>query len=79
MRKGSFYYLSPERFFNHTMPTKVKQTPSTYLEALRSRVLIFDGAMGTELQKYELTPEKFGGEPFVGLNDVLSLFYPQVS
>jgi len=78
MRKGSFYYLSPERFFNHIMPTKVKQTPSTYLEALRSRVLIFDGAMGTELQKYELTQDNFGGEPFVGLNDVLSLFYPQV-
>ncbi len=52
-------------------------TNAHYLEALSERVLIFDGAMGTSLQKQNLTAEHFGGERYVGCNDYLVLTYPQ--
>ncbi len=54
-----------------------KYTNRRYLDALEERVLIYDGAMGTNLQKMNLGPEHFGGEPFVGLNEMLNLHYPQ--
>src|SRR5690242_19562506 len=47
-----------------------------YLEALRRRVLIFDGAMGTGIQRYDLTAEDFGGKE--GCNDYLVLTRPDV-
>ena len=37
-------------------------TNRRYLDLLNQRVVIFDGAMGTNLQKMNLTPEQFGGE-----------------
>src|ERR671935_990157 len=50
----------------------------TYLESLRERVLIFDGAMGTSVQKYNLTPEEFGGPQLEGCNDYLAVTNPRV-
>ncbi len=44
---------------------------STYLQALRQRVLIFDGAMGTNLQIMGLSPEDFGGPDLEGCNEIL--------
>jgi 5-methyltetrahydrofolate--homocysteine methyltransferase len=44
---------------------------STYLQALRERVLIFDGAMGTNLQMMGLTAEDFGGPDLEGCNEIL--------
>ena len=44
---------------------------STYLQALRERVLIFDGAMGTNLQLLGLNAEDFGGPDLEGCNEVL--------
>jgi 5-methyltetrahydrofolate--homocysteine methyltransferase len=44
---------------------------STYLQALRERVLIFDGAMGTNLQLMGLSPEDFGGPDLEGCNEIL--------
>jgi 5-methyltetrahydrofolate--homocysteine methyltransferase len=44
---------------------------STYLQALRERVLIFDGAMGTNLQMLGLTAEDFGGPDLEGCNEIL--------
>jgi len=38
-----------------------KYTNRSYLDALKERVLIFDGAMGTNLQKMNLTAKEFGG------------------
>jgi 5-methyltetrahydrofolate--homocysteine methyltransferase len=35
---------------------------SPYLDVLRERVLVFDGGMGTSIQRYELTAEDFGGK-----------------
>lgn len=54
-----------------------KYTNRRYLDALNQRVLIFDGAMGTSLQKMNLTAEQFGGERTNGCNDYLVITYPQ--
>src|SRR5829696_784525 len=32
-----------------------------YLEAIRSRVVVFDGGMGATLEQFDLTPEDYGG------------------
>ena len=53
-----------------------KYTNRRYLDALQERVLIFDGAMGTSLQKQNLTAEHFGGEQYNGCNDYLVISYP---
>lgn len=49
---------------------------SPYLDALAKRVLFFDGAMGTSIQRYDLTPEDFGGKE--GCNDYLVLTRPHI-
>ncbi|MEX2569868.1 MAG: methionine synthase [Gemmatimonadota bacterium] len=51
---------------------------SPYLAALRDRVLVFDGAMGTSIQSYDLTPEDFGGAKLEGCNDYLVITRPDV-
>ena len=43
----------------------------SYLEAVRERVVIFDGAVGTNLQRLELTADDFGGPQFEGCNEIL--------
>ncbi len=52
-------------------------TNRRYLDALEKRVLVFDGAMGTNLQKMNLTAKEFGGEKFNGCNDYLVISYPE--
>ncbi len=49
---------------------------SRFLDALSSRVLVFDGAMGTQIQTYKLTKDDFGGK--AGANDYLVLTRPDV-
>ncbi len=44
-----------------------------YLAALRERVLVFDGAMGTELMARDLTDADFGGARYAGCNEALVL------
>src|SRR5688500_12115992 len=58
----------------------MKELPikSGYLDALRERVLVFDGAMGTNIQLHHLTPEDFGGKSLEGCNDHLVLTRPDV-
>ena len=34
-----------------------------YLEAIRSRVVVFDGGMGATLEQFDLTAEDYGGLP----------------
>jgi len=51
---------------------------SRFLDVLRDHVLIFDGAMGTQLQARELGPDDFGGARWEGCNDYLSLTRPDV-
>ncbi len=55
-----------------------KTVESPYLAALEDRVLIYDGAMGTSIQRFNLTPEDFGGRSLEGCNDNLVLTRPDV-
>lgn len=50
----------------------------TYLEALRERVLIYDGAMGTNIDTFNLTVEDYGGERTFGNRDYLVITRPDV-
>ena len=54
-----------------------KYTNRKYLDAIEQKVLVFDGAMGTSLQKQNLTAEHFGGEQYNGCNDYLVISYPE--
>ena len=51
---------------------------SPYLSALESRVLVFDGAMGTSIQRFDLTADDFGGPKLEGCNDYLVVSRPDV-
>ena len=51
---------------------------TSYLEALTHRVLIYDGAMGTNIQRYKLSAEDFGGKELEGCNDYLVITRPDV-
>ena len=48
---------------------------SLFLETLAKRVLVFDGAMGTNLQTQNLTAEDFGGKD--GCNEYLVITKPE--
>ena len=49
-----------------------------YLDALRERGLLFDGAMGTELMARHLSDADFGGPAYHGCNEALVLTRPDV-
>ena len=51
-------------------------TNQRYLDALENRVLLFDGAMGTNLVSQNLTVEHYGGEQTAGCIDYLVISYP---
>src|ERR671939_958115 len=55
-----------------------RKIESRYLNELNRRVLVYDGAMGTNIQRYHLTAEDFGGKAFEGCNDYLVLTRPDV-
>ena len=50
----------------------------SYLETARERVVIYDGATGTNLQLRELSAHDFGGEGLEGCNEMLCLSRPDV-
>lgn len=54
-----------------------RYTNRRYLDALENRILVYDGAMGTNLQQQNLTADHFGGEQYNGCNDYLVITYPQ--
>ncbi len=58
--------------------TKTIVRKTAYLDALKERVLVFDGAMGTMLQSMKLTDADFGGKALVGCNDALVLSSPDI-
>jgi 5-methyltetrahydrofolate--homocysteine methyltransferase len=66
-----------------TIPTQAKSHARTYsnrryLDAVQDHVVIFDGAMGTSIQRYNLTADDFGGEHLNGCNDYLVITRPDV-
>jgi len=52
-------------------------TNRRFLDALDAQVLLFDGAMGTNLDRQNLTPEDFGGLKTAGCIDYLVITKPQ--
>jgi 5-methyltetrahydrofolate--homocysteine methyltransferase len=50
----------------------------SYLDSLARRVLVFDGAMGTELMSRHLTDADFGGARLHGCNEALVLSRPDI-
>ena len=60
------------------MPHSPPRIDSPYLSALDERVLIYDGAMGTSIQRHHLTAEDYGGGRLEGCNDHLVLTRPDV-
>ncbi len=53
-------------------------TNRRYLDAIADHIVIFDGAMGTNIQLYNLTADDFGGEKYNGCNDYLVITRPDV-
>ncbi|WP_413307742.1 methionine synthase [Bacillus sp. 1P10SD] len=51
---------------------------TSFTDQLKKRILVMDGAMGTMLQRVNLTAEDFGGEEFEGCNENLNLTAPSV-
>ncbi len=60
------------------MPHTPPVVNSAYLAALGERVLVFDGAMGTSIQRFHLSAADFGGASLEGCNDHLVLTRPDV-
>jgi 5-methyltetrahydrofolate--homocysteine methyltransferase len=52
--------------------------PAPYLRAAAERVLVFDGAMGTNIQLHHPTADDFGGKSLEGCNDHLVLTRPDI-
>src|SRR5437868_3154547 len=51
---------------------------SQFLDTLAHRVLIYDGAMGTNIQSYQLTAQDYGGQVTEGCNEYLVLTKPSI-
>ncbi|MDN4074989.1 methionine synthase [Fictibacillus terranigra] len=49
-----------------------------FLNRLKNKILIMDGAMGTMLQQAQITAKDFGGEEYEGCNEHLNLTAPSV-
>src|ERR1700682_488557 len=49
---------------------------NSFLDTLKERIVVFDGAMGTNLQVQNLTLDDFGGLRFEGCNEHLLITRP---
>ena len=47
-----------------------------FLTLLREKIIVFDGAMGTNIQAQHLTPDDYGGEKYAGCNEYLVVSRP---
>src|SRR4029079_12260712 len=70
---------------DHPISTRTARIAALH-EALKQRILVLDGAMGTMIQRYGLTEAQYRGERFRdfprdlrGNNDLLTLTRPQVT
>lgn len=61
--------MSDERREAARLPRRLDDHP--FLRAIRGRVVVFDGAMGTSIQDRDLSEEDFGGADLEGCNEVL--------
>ena len=53
-------------------------TNRRYLDAIDDHIVIFDGAMGTSIQNYDLRADDYGGEQYNGCVDFLVITRPDV-
>ena len=51
---------------------------SAFLDLVRERVVVYDGAFGTYVQTLDLTADDFGGEDLDGCNEILAVTRPDV-
>ena len=51
---------------------------SPYLDAIRERIVVFDGAIGTYLQALDLTADDFGSDALEGCNELLCITRPEM-
>src|SRR3954463_4961186 len=58
--------------------SRTRTAASQLRAALRERILILDGAMGTMIQAADLTADDFGGASFEGCNEALNVTRPDV-
>ena len=60
--------------------TNIRQayTNRRYLDAIEDHIVIFDGAMGTSIQAYDLAPDDFGGPAYQDCIDYLVITRPDV-
>jgi 5-methyltetrahydrofolate--homocysteine methyltransferase len=59
-------------------PAAPPPSGSRFLAELSRRVLVYDGAMGTNIQRHGLSAEDYGGKSLEGCNDNLVLTRPDV-
>ena len=59
-------------------PASQAFTNRRYLDAIDDHIVIFDGAMGTSIQSYDLTPDDFGGEQYQDCIDFLVITRPDI-
>lgn len=69
---------------SNTNTESTSEVKSNILQAIKERILVLDGAMGTMLQRYNFSEEDFRGERFKdfphslkGNNDLLSITQPE--
>jgi 5-methyltetrahydrofolate--homocysteine methyltransferase len=74
IQRGFFLAHNTRKYYQQEMKD-INHKPS-YLAALNTRVLVFNGAMGTNLARMGLTSAHFGGEKLCGCNDCLVLTSP---
>src|SRR5262245_1835637 len=51
--------------------------PADFLRLLAERVLVLDGAMGTNIHRRDPSPADWGGDHLVNLSDAVSLTHPE--
>jgi 5-methyltetrahydrofolate--homocysteine methyltransferase len=68
-----------------TKHSSLRTLSHPFIEAMRARILILDGAMGTMIQRHKLTEEQFRGERLAshasdvrGNNELLSITQPHI-
>ena len=60
------------------MENKYKNSYNLLQNDLKNKILMLDGAMGTMIQRENLTADDFGGENYEGCNDYLVLKRPDI-
>ncbi|HEU4743131.1 MAG TPA: methionine synthase [Meiothermus sp.] len=74
--QGQGWGVEPLTYLGYQREARAKVFP--YLKALSERVLIYDGAMGTEIFKYDLGAADHGGEQYNGCPEILNRTRPDV-